>query len=376
MNELETFVSFVGGNTASKIDQIRYIISDEFLNLIYFADNDRSVAYDEFLETYADAFDENGNIILEFLPDQEAINTWTGTPFTLGLSSVSCFHIEADAVSYNEFELNVISPTKIIFNPKNINTENKIYKIEYIFDFVNSNTPLTKTFFYNTPSEKTLNYPYSAEPGDPRNYPVDYTYVLEDELFSTKYALIKIYEFGKSFPSEILYTINISAVNADGPNGVFNEIHLISNKMFGPDDKILYTFESYNPQYILPVVVKWEETETPVVKKQKLKRINVKPYRVLSPFQNSTDDNDHIKNIEFIPSNSYNIDIGYSQTHNIITRDTKYYIKTIDDKYIRIGNYYNSNLNLPQPPLPIDTRWITDHDREFVITEDGENLWL
>jgi hypothetical protein len=124
------------------------------------------------------------------------------------------------------------------------------------------------------------------------------------------------------------------------------------------------------------VVVKWKETDTPLVKKQRLRRINVKPYRILSPFQLESDDNNHIKPIDYIPPNSYNIDIGYSQTYNIITRDSNYYVKTDDNKYIRIGNYYNSNLNLPQPPLPKDTRWITDLYEELITTEDGENLWL
>jgi hypothetical protein len=135
--------------------------------------------------------------------------------------------------------------------------------------------------------------------------------------------------------------------------------------MFDFDNKVLYVFESYNPQYLLPSIIKWEseeQTESKFVKAERTKRISIKPYRVLQPFEDENQEKQNITSINLSDFVSYKIDEGYCQQYNLITQDQAYYIRTASGKRIRIGNYYNSNINLPQPGAPdnwilADTYW-------------------
>jgi hypothetical protein len=239
-----------------------------------------------------------------------------------------------------------VSPVEITFNPSKLDAFRKIYKIEYLFETGTE----TQTFFYSNSSPSNLTLPYSAERGDPRNYSKKSIYSLNDEFYNTIYTRIIYYTYNQIEPNEILYTINLKAADLDGQFGYFNEVHLIDSKMFDFDDKILYLFESYNPQYILPVVVKWEENENSnIITKERSKRIIIKPYRVLAPFEDENLEKQPIKSINFSENVSYNIDNGYTQQYHILTQTDGYYIMTSNGKRLRIGDYYNSNINKPQP---------------------------
>lgn len=362
MNELEVFVTNVGSITG-ETDRIRYILSDELFDLINFADPYFDDQITEFKNNFPFAVLSSGEVDVSLLSFDEKI-IWST------LSSIETFHIETDSSSYNEFELTLNAPVQIKFNPEKIITKGKIYKIEYTFNFETGENK-TQTLFYKPTSDNTLSYPISSEPGDPRNYPQTFVYNLTSAFEYLIYAIIKVYEYGAFAPNEILYKINLRAPDLEGPDGIFNEVHLISNKMFGFDDNIIYTFESYNPKYILPVLVNWKQDQNVLVEAQKLKRLNLKPYRVLEPFEYDGISNKNVKTIEFSPSHSYSIDEGYSHQYNIITRDTSYYITTQDGKHIRIGDYYNSNLNKPQPPIEIEIILISE-DEDPILSEDGD----
>lgn len=363
MNEIEVFVSSIGN--VSEIDRLKYLISDEKFNLINFADDYLDSQVEEFKNNVSFAILTSGEIDLSLLNQQELI-IWST------LSGFDTYHVEVDSVAYNEVTLNLTTPVQVTFNPQDLTAYKKIYKIEYIFDYETGESK-TQTFFYKPTSSSTLNLPYSAEPGDPRNFKQTFVYNLTGEFSKTVYALVKFYEFGNKDPNEILYTINLNTPEVDGVNGYFNEIHLVANKMFGFDDKLLYTFETYTPQYLLPILVNWSNKESDIAESEpnKLKRLNLKPYKLLEPFENQNIQNKHITGINFVPSNSYYIDEGLCHRYNIITIDTHYYIKTMDGKYLRIGDYYNSNLNKPQPPIKEDLLLISEDD-DPILQEDGD----
>jgi hypothetical protein len=360
MNKEEVIITTddIGGQTA----QIKYVFSDQKYNLIKFSDQTSDEEVYEFItklenEYPATVNSSTGEVNIFADPDVPSsyVHLWTvAGSFGSPLSSIyenTCYVI-LNSVDFNEIILNLEAPIEITFNPSKMNSRKKIYKIEYGFE----EGTKTQTFYYSPTSLSTLNLPFSAEPGDPRNYPKSSIYTLTDEFSRTFYTLIKYYTYNdySSDANEILYTINLKSPDLDGKFGLFNEVHLIYNKMFGFDNKVLYVFESYNPQYLLPSIVKWtteEESQSKFVKREKIKKLSIKPYRLLQPFENENLEKQDISTVNLTEFISHKIDEGYCQQYNIKTQTDGYYIKTTNGNRLRIGHYYNSNINLPQPPI-------------------------
>ena len=168
MNELEVLVSSIGD--ASEIDRLKYLISDEKFNIINFADGYLEEQVEEFKNNVSFAVLTQGEIDLAQLTQQELI-IWST------LSGFDAFHVEVDSVAYSEVTLNLTTPIKLTFNPEKLTAYKKIYKIEYIFDYETGESK-TQTLFYKPTSSDTLNLPYSAEPGDPRNFKHTFVYNL------------------------------------------------------------------------------------------------------------------------------------------------------------------------------------------------------
>jgi hypothetical protein len=95
-----------------------------------------------------------------------------------------------------------------------------------------------------------------------------------------------------ALPDSEIYKIYDTAANGSG----FKELHLVGSRMFGPNDDILYFFESIEPNYILPVLVNWDNKPVPVPKITIPP--NYRPFNLLSPFENeavtSIDDGSHV----------------------------------------------------------------------------------
>lgn len=382
MNKKEVFITTE--ETGGVTDKIQYVFSDQKFNIIKFSDkaaDDEVIEFLSILETeYPSTIDiETGIVDIFADPNVPShyVYMWTvegsfGSP----ISSVyeNTYFIALDTVDFNEIILNLEAPIEITFNPSKMNSFKKIYKIEYGF----KEGTQTQTLYYSPTSLESLSLPISTEPGDPRNFPKSSLYTLTDEFYQTFYTVIKYYTFDQSTPepNEILYTINLKSPDLDGRFGLFNEMHLISNKMFDLDNKILYMFESYNPQYLLPAIVKWEseaETESKFIKREKIRKISIKPYRLLQPFEDENQEKQPISTVNLTDFASYKIDEGYCQQYNIRTQTDGYYIKTLNGKKIRIGNFYNSNINLPQPP--IRTILTQKFDYELDAEEDGDSIY-
>jgi hypothetical protein len=243
--------------------------------------------------------------------------------------SLNSFHIEIEeSLRISDFILSITAPYEIIINPEQIQTENKIYKIIYT---CTNKQNYTQTYFYKNSSEFDLNLPYSYDIGDPRNYTKSFKFTLTDSFFKQHLIKIEIYELGKIKPNIFLYVIDLNAPNINN-NIYFDSIHLIHNKMFDFDDKILYLFESNEDRYILPSIVKWSSNDNQN-QNLNISKINLKPYRIKEAFENRDLDN-------FIVNPSdYLIDSGYAFRNNIQIINYDYYLKNFDNSLIPLGNF-------------------------------------
>jgi hypothetical protein len=184
---------------------------------------------------------------------------------------------------FSQTNIATYAPFTLTLDPSALDVDNKIYKIEYNFGDGNI---ITQNYYYSNTGVDTMNLAYSAEPGDPRNYTQQNTFFLSDT--NTKYITVevKIYSLGFSEFKQYFVNLVLDPPNLDGDNAenrYFENLHLISTRMFGPDDKIFYVFESDVPNYLLPALVKWEN-------KEENNNINIqnnqfRPYKLLQPFE-------------------------------------------------------------------------------------------
>ena len=217
---------------------------------------------------------------------------------------------------FSERNVDAIAPFKLNLDPSGLILDGKIYKIDY--DFGDGNT-FSQKYFYTNETNNLLNFPNDV--GDPRNYIVSNIYYLTDNVQKDLTINAKIYDLGNIIPTEYIINLNLNTPNLDGEiDGYFKNIHLISTKMFGPDDKILYVFESDEPNYILPAIVKWQE-DPKIIQSKIFVDKSPRLFNILLPFQNETNDNPLSttsinKVAELKPVNNLN-DIGNLQAKSI-----------------------------------------------------------
>lgn len=161
-------------------------------------------------------------------------------------------------------DISGVSPLTLTINPQFVEPSSKVYKIEYLFD--DGSETLVRKLTVN-PDQSDFSLPFPLEPGDPRNFTETHNFVLQKEDARKFVIHIRIYSIINQVISENYnqYTINLKllapvlySVDANKKN-YFKDIHLISTRMFGPDNTILYNFESFSPQYFLPTIVKWHK---------------------------------------------------------------------------------------------------------------------
>ena len=69
-------------------------------------------------------------------------------------------------------------------------------------------------------------------------------------------------------------------------SGYFQEMHLVGTRMFGPNNDILYMFESINPNYVIPALVNWKSRPM-ISNPSMIPNSSYRPYRLLQPFENA-----------------------------------------------------------------------------------------
>lgn len=260
MNSQELLLSFTGDLTSNYA--IAYLMADELYNAIEF-----------------------GNL------------TTQGT--------ISSNFIVVASTFISTFIIDSYGPITLTFNPSALNLPKKINRIVYNFD--DGSPSITNSFYYSLTSPETSHYPYPLEPGDPRNYKVTKTFATNKFFQKTFNVYADVFQVGIYDPARVLYIINVKAPEMDGQNAdssVFlEEMHLISTRMFGVNDDILYVFETKNPNYIVPLVLNWENKSENIVS---LSNIETKPqrsYRMLQPWEiENINNNSNIKIITEVKS--------------------------------------------------------------------------
>jgi hypothetical protein len=174
------------------------------------------------------------------------------------------------------------APFTLTIMPSTISGLNKIRKIEYLYGDGTSEEQVL--FPANSANYNGL--PYPLEPGDPRNYNKVKTFYV-DSNNTTYTTTINVYQIAVSSPSS--YTINVSLSapyleNISGGNGYFEDVHLKSTRMYGVDNRILYVFESSNPNYLLPVNVDWKLRPQAQAEAQVIS--SYRAYKLLEPYEN------------------------------------------------------------------------------------------
>lgn len=243
-----------------------------------------------------------------------------GNIITTGTLS-SDFIVVASAPS-SQYNLDFYGPVTLTFNPSALNFSNKINRITYSTSYAtnylyeNNIIAQTNSFYYSPTSTETANLPYASEPGDPRNFTYTQDF-LSNNYFTNVYVVtISIYQTNVVDPFVIFYQVTIHApniddvsvdVNGDTLSPYFQEAHLISTRMFGTNDDILYTFEALNPNYTFPVLVNWTSNQVVPVNNTNIPPTYNTPYRLLQPYEiENLNSNGNIKVITQVQSNNVN----------------------------------------------------------------------
>jgi hypothetical protein len=180
------------------------------------------------------------------------------------------------------------APYTLTFDPTSVAFNRKVYKI--VYDFGDGEVYTQKIFAKPRVKDVTLKYP--EEIGDPRNYKITRLYQTPkgspaSYQVSVVWYWIRIENLDTNEENFVKkdFVINVipSGLNANPYDTVghyFQDMHLASTRMFGADNTILYNFESSNPNYLLPTLVKWQPTPiNPIIKalppNQSPKRFNI-----------------------------------------------------------------------------------------------------
>jgi len=223
------------------------------------------------------------------VPYLEADETYAAIEYgdytTVGTTSADFIVIGSTFIS--SFTINSYGPITLTFNPSAIKLPNKISRI--VYSFSDGSPDIIHSFYYAPTSTTTANYPYPNEPGDPRNFTVTKTFYTSQYFTKTFNVIAKIYQYGIIDSDEIYYTINIISpqINGKNPDGsvTFEEINLISTRMFGVNNDILYVFETKNPNYILPVLINWNPTQTGTIVSTNTTPLPARSYKLLQPYE-------------------------------------------------------------------------------------------
>jgi hypothetical protein len=189
-----------------------------------------------------------------------------------------------------EISLDAVCPFNLVIDPSmclsfvNNSLSLKPYKITY--DFGDGSPILTKSLTPR-PNLTDESLTWSKEPGDPRNFRVSHFYNLKNSNKQTFEINIKAHCFSdpSSYIDGVSYKILLKlSPPSTLPNDYFEDIHLHSVRMFGADNTVMYNFETQNPSYLLPTVVKWifNPLESPSYPNLKS---NNRPYTLKSAFE-------------------------------------------------------------------------------------------
>lgn len=166
-----------------------------------------------------------------------------------------------------------ISPFTLSIFPSGISTQSKVYKITYDFGD-------------GTIVDDILSYD-----NDPLNNIKTNVYYLTANLNKSFDVKTYVYQLGTSLSYNYNFSLDLIVPSLEAIDSIsqtlcsnyFEEVHLVGSRMFGPNNDILYIFESTNPNYIIPVAVNWKAK--PIENIVAALKDHYRPYRLLEPFE-------------------------------------------------------------------------------------------
>jgi hypothetical protein len=183
---------------------------------------------------------------------------------------------------FSQTNIQTYAPFTLVLNPSALSLDGKIHRIEYYFG---EGKTKFQSFYYSSTSIDSLSLPYSSEPGDPRNFLQENTYFLEEAENKLLSVEVRVYEFGSLDYKRYFVNLDLKPPILDGQSSeYFRNLHLVSTKMFGPENKIFYVFESSSPTYILPALIKWEPLSN-ITQTINIQSSEIRPYKLLQPFE-------------------------------------------------------------------------------------------
>ena len=150
---------------------------------------------------------------------------------------------------------------------------------------------------YNFGDGTVVNQTLSTDlSGDPLYINQNHTYYLSNTFSSSVSAIVSYYQMGIATPSVYTISLNLTTppmessiynqTTATSLSGYFQEMHLVGTRMFGPNNDILYMFESINPNYVIPALVNWKSRPM-ISNPSMIPNSSYRPYRLLQPFENA-----------------------------------------------------------------------------------------
>ena len=191
----------------------------------------------------------------------------------------------------------IYAPFTLTIDPRNINFNNKVRKIEYIWG-----DGTTDTVNYNPTPSNYYNYElaHAYDVGNALNYPKTKIFYSKDLNLSIYNIIVNFYCFTLSdIVSSFNITLNLKNpdISSNTQYSYFSDIHLIKTKMYGSDDKILYTLQTQNSDYtdyILMSNVEWKLK--PIIKPSLIQSLSL-PYKLLKPFETNYTSNTAINGL-------------------------------------------------------------------------------
>ena len=171
------------------------------------------------------------------------------------------------------------SPCVLTLDPSRLITDGTYRFFKIVYDWGDGNTNVVN---YKPILGINSTLPFSNDIGDPRNYPQTKVFSLNNTETKNFNITVRAYS-QQDLPFTYNITLSLSAAPID------QNIHLTKTKMFGLDNKILYTFETETPKNILMSLVNWKSKpiETSV------SALN-RDYKILPPFLRKINNNPNI----------------------------------------------------------------------------------
>jgi hypothetical protein len=167
------------------------------------------------------------------------------------------------------------SPYTLTLIPSGVSLSSKVYKITY--DFGDGNIIHDVLSPDNNPLKNTSTN----------------VYYLTGEFTKAFNVKTYIYKLGTSSYDSYSFSLDLSVPKLEGIDTLsqtlcsnyFSELHLVGSRMFGPNNDILYIFESITPNYLIPVSVNWKPRPPEPIMFVPIKD-HYRPYKLLAPFEN------------------------------------------------------------------------------------------